>query len=352
MRVFGSIARLAILISAILAGPLTAAAETAPAAAACGGSDILAELKHSDPDDFSAITAEAESEANHTGLFWRIDGAGTAPSYLFGTMHLSDPRLVEFPAPLRQALDGARVIAVEVAEIAATDEAAMMSGFMKNIGLLLLGPKGVLDDYLSEAEMAALGAATENYGLPLSVARSLQPWMVATFLALPLCELHLQQNGHPALDSVVAAHAINAGAELVGLETIDEQIAAMNSLDFGYQIAYLRAGIELFDRVDDIHETMVQLYLDERVAMVVPLSFHLVSDPAIRDGYADFQDKLVDRRNRLMFERALPHVHTGGTVIAVGALHLPGETGLIELFRKQGLTVTRIDLSTAQPKER
>ena len=350
MRVFGPIARLVLLISAVLAAPLAASADIADtsASASCGGNDIIAELQRSDPDALAAITAEAEREANHTGLLWRIDGAGTAPSYLFGTIHLADPRLAEFPAPLRAALDEARVIAVEVAEIAATDQSAIMAGFMKNIGLLLLGPKGVLDDYLSEAEMAALGAATKVYGLPVSVARSMQPWMVASFLAMPTCELTLQQNGRSALDSVVAAYAIDAGAELVGLETIDEQIAAMNSLDFGYQIAYLRAGIELFDRIDDVHETMVRLYLAERAAMLVPLTFHLVSDPKIRDGYADFQDKLVDRRNRLMLERALPYVREGGAFIAVGALHLPGQAGLVELFRDQGLTVTRIDLSAAQ----
>ena len=311
---------------------------------ACGGRNILAELERTDPSALAEINAQANAQVNPAGLFWRIEGPGGKVSHLFGTIHLADPRLARLPGPVGAALDGARVVAVELAEVGDDDDGGMVAEFMRNIGDLLLGPKGVLDDYLGPEEMEALGRAGREFGLPLSVARSLQPWLVASFLALPQCELMLKRAGAPALDSIIARRGRAAGARLIGLETVEEQIAAMNSVDLAYQIAYLRAAIELFGRIDDVHETMVQLYLDEQVAALVPLSFHLVSDPLIRTGYADFQEKIVDRRNRRMLARILPEFRRGNVFLAVGALHLPGKNGLVAQLRAAGFSVTRVVL--------
>ena len=58
---------------------------------------------------------------------------------------------------------------------------------------------------------------------------------------------------------------------------------------------------------------------------------------------ADLLSRIVRDRNLVMAEGSKPHLEKGNAFIAVGALHLPGEEGLIELIRKQGYTVTRID---------
>jgi uncharacterized protein YbaP (TraB family) len=54
---------------------------------------------------------------------------------------------------------------------------------------------------------------------------------------------------------------------------------------------------------------------------------------------AEFQDRLITRRNRLMAERLQPYLQEGNAFVAVGALHLPGETGLLELLEQRGYTV-------------
>ena len=49
---------------------------------------------------------------------------------------------------------------------------------------------------------------------------------------------------------------------------------------------------------------------------------------------------LIDKRNANMAERALPHLNAGSVLIAVGAMHLPGEAGLVHLLRERGFEIT------------
>ena len=56
-----------------------------------------------------------------------------------------------------------------------------------------------------------------------------------------------------------------------------------------------------------------------------------------------FKSLLLDTRNQRMAERAAPFIEDGNAFIAVGALHLPGETGLVQLLRDRGYKVTAVD---------
>jgi uncharacterized protein len=58
---------------------------------------------------------------------------------------------------------------------------------------------------------------------------------------------------------------------------------------------------------------------------------------------AYLENEVVNKRNQLMAERALPLLADGNAFIAVGSAHLPGEQGLVELLRKAGYEVTAVD---------
>jgi uncharacterized protein YbaP (TraB family) len=65
-------------------------------------------------------------------------------------------------------------------------------------------------------------------------------------------------------------------------------------------------------------------------------------DESDKEGYAAFEKRIITDRNHVMAERASTYLAKGGAFMAVGALHLPGEEGLVELLRKQGFTVTSV----------
>ncbi len=129
---------------------------------------------------------------------------------------------------------------------------------------------------------------------------------------------------------------------MAGLETAIEQLQAMASLPLELHVESLVETMKLGDRIGDVYETMVDLYQTGEVGMIWPL-FRAVLPSKEDEGYAEFEETMVTSRNRGMAENAEPFLQQGGAFIAVGALHLPGEKGLVELLRRAGYRVTRAD---------
>lgn len=90
-------------------------ARHARAAEACGGRD-LRPLIAADARLSGALAAEVASMPFGEGKFFRISKPGLAPSWLFGTIHHADPRVTAFAPAMQAALDGAGVVALELAE--------------------------------------------------------------------------------------------------------------------------------------------------------------------------------------------------------------------------------------------
>ena len=111
----------AILIALFASLPLAKAENAFP----CVGRDLIAEMKAKDPAAYEQLVAEAAAIPNGDSAFWRIDGPpGTQPSWLLGTIHLSDPRVVTLDPKVAEALDKASVVAIETRNTLTPEEAA------------------------------------------------------------------------------------------------------------------------------------------------------------------------------------------------------------------------------------
>jgi uncharacterized protein YbaP (TraB family) len=134
------------------------------------------------------------------------------------------------------------------------------------------------------------------------------------------------------------------GIPVVGLETLEDQFRAIAGVPEGDQLEILRVSLRLYDRSHDLVETMVQRYLAREIGLIWPFQIEL----ARRSGFSpaafeSFKDRMVRMRNARMRDAALPLIQAGGVFIAVGALHLPGEHGLVAMLRESGLTVVAVD---------
>ena len=145
------------------------------------------------------------------------------------------------------------------------------------------------------------------------------------------------------LDGLIASRAKAESKNLVGLETIGEQFGAMAALPEDFHLEALKETLKLGNVAEDVMETMKQLYLDGDIGMILPLTRAVSPKSASSADYEDFKDRLITARNRNMAERALAHLEKGNAFIAVGALHLPGETGLVAAFRNAGYTVSPVE---------
>ena len=88
---------------------------------------------------------------------------------------------------------------------------------------------------------------------------------------------------------------------------------------------------------------MIAIYLHGQTGLFWPY-FEAVRPPGDDGtGYAEFEERMITARNAGMADNARPFIDAGGAFIAVGALHLPGEQGLVERLRRAGYTVTPAD---------
>jgi hypothetical protein len=110
------------------------------------------------------------------------------------------------------------------------------------------------------------------------------------------------------------------------------------------QVELLKAAISGYDRIDDLLETTVQLYLARRIGAIWPLQLALAERAGVGpEAFVSLEQNLLGNRNLGMRERAQPHLAEGGAFIAVGALHLPGPQGLVALLREAGYIVTPVE---------
>ncbi|MER8439351.1 TraB/GumN family protein [Mesorhizobium sp. M1312] len=328
---------LSFLILALLAAG-KARAETP----VCAGADMLSALQKDDPATYRKIETEAGATLNGKGLLWKLEKAGERPSFLFGTMHMTDPRVTTLPPAAQKAFDAADTVVIETTEV--LDQQKMMAAFLKEPELMMFTDSTTLSSLLSPDDAAAVSKALDARGIPPASVAKMKPWMLSTMVALPACELARQAGGTPVLDIKLAQDAKTSGKAVDGLETIADQLRAMASLPLAFHMKGLVDTLKLGDRMSDVNETMIVLYQRGDIGMFWPL-FRAVLPGGEDDsaGYAAFEETMITRRNKVMIDHAGPILAKGNAFMAVGALHLPGAEGLVEDFRKAGYTVTAVD---------
>jgi hypothetical protein len=326
------------LAAALHFGPGAAARAEPPR---CSGADMLAELKTESPQAHARVLAKAGQVLNARHIFWRIEREGLPPSHLFGTVHLTDDRVNALSPKVLLAMDQARRVALEIADLSPQG----LAGAMARVQPLLVFADGrSLEKLLTPQEFAAARGAVAKAGMPAAVLSALRPWVVTMTLSLSECERRRAQSGLQPLDLRLAEGARQRHIPVVGLETIEDQLRAMAAVPEADQLVILKASLKLLGRADDLMETIVRLYLGRELGFVWPLQIELWRQTGFpADAFASFERELVTVRNRRMRDAALPLLAEGGSFIAVGALHLPGEHGLVELIRAAGFKVTGVE---------
>jgi hypothetical protein len=337
---YGAIALfLASLIQAY--GTLAASAQSAPDA--CTGVNLVADLEKSDPQAFAELQAEADARwQNGEAKFWKIEKDGLETSYLFGTAHLTDPRVTQLSPAAEEAFNASDRVIVELVDIKESAQAVFADANMRED--LFFTDGSTLEAYLTDDQVEALKNRINGGSTPWFLAKRMKPWLVLGLLAPSKCEVERQVSGEVILDQQLVERARAADKTAIGLETAREQFEALASLDFDVQIEALSEIVLSFDILDDMNSTLIELYLDGDIGLIWPMltafSPEGDDDESVR---TEFERKIVIDRNIRMAERSEPLLELGASFIAVGALHLPGEEGLVSLFRDRGYTVTALE---------
>ena len=274
--------------------------------------------------------ASAASEPFTQGLLWRLDKPGVPTSWVFGTLHSNDPRVTTLAPPVARAFAAARSFALEIYWSDVQDEQfyeAMQFDDGRRLATLI-------GDELDARVREELGDAAP----PEPALTRSKPW--AALLRVAAAR---GTNDALTLDRSLFFAARERHMSIVGLELLDEQVAAFDAIPLDTQIALLRHTLEHRSELEAQVEPTVKAWLQRDLAALARIDRAPGGgDAEIRRHYAVLTRQLVENRSVLMAHRLFLPLRHGSVFVAVGALHLYGTHGILALLREQGYRVRRV----------
>lgn len=288
-----------------------------------------------------AVQARApEAQDSATGwqrpFLYRVN-AVPQPFFVFGTIHLPDERLEQFPVKLAKAFNESSAVYTEIP----------MDGVMQSslVSRMVLPRDQSLKVLLPAPLHENLARVFGEQGVSFVMFEQVKPWFVSMQLTL-LDRLQAIAQNQP-LDMLLYQRAELAGKEVGGLETAEEQMALFDELSLEEQVEMLAQAYDQREKARiqqrDILGELLEAYVTGSEAEVMRL---------IREGYEDpsplsikLNERVFTNRNRSLTERIVAQVKMAPNKIrffAVGCGHVVGDDGIVAKLRAQGYKTERL----------
>lgn len=268
-------------------------------------------------------------------IAYKIEGNGLKePAVIFGTHHLAPLSVIDSVKGAREAFDEASRI---VGEIDMTQGPMQIQMAMQQH--IAAPADSTLHDLLPAAKWNALNESFKSLapmpGMDLELLNGMKPMAVTTIVALGIVSKEMPDyNPAEQLDSYFQTEGAKAGKKIIGLETVDEQATLL--YDFTPVAEQAEALVKVLENPSEEMKSareMNEAYAAQELDRLVALS-------EAQSANAAFMKALVNDRNAAWAEK-LPAIMAEGPVfVAVGALHLSGENGLLKMLENKGYKVT------------
>lgn len=291
-----------------------------------------------------SLLTEAAPAAKPAPLLWRIEGRTN--SWVFGTIHLNDPAVARLAPPVADAIAKSDAVFCEVK----MDPITMVGATMR-----MFSDGAALSETLPADLQKAVNAELQRISPALSLAAFDQMHVWALAMTLSVLEDQMKHAGGKPLDLLIYEAAVEQRKEAGGLETIDEQLGAMEKFTKDEQIAMLRSTLEgLADARHQGRSPIKELrdaYLTGDLAVVHRTMNEWMAMTKDKKIEKLFLENLLHKRNRLMTDRVLEKLKAApgkAHFFAVGAAHLYGDDGLIAQLQKAGYKVAQVGAAKRQ----
>ncbi len=273
----------------------------------------------------SFIVFVSNAQKTENSLLWKIEGDSIKTSYLFGTIHLIPQEDFIITPKVQQAFDASEVVALEI------DMAD--PGFMKEVmEFSYLKDGEELKSFMDDNEYTLL----DNY-LRKHSATGIAPYQKAKpFLLMSAIMTSMVSKKAASYELSLIGMAKKSKKEIEGLETFASQVAIFDSQPYDEQIDGLIEMLEDAKKTKELYLKMVKFYKDEDISgMYDYMDEYLGKDP-------EMTKKLLDDRNNNWIGKIEAYSKKDAVFYAVGAGHLAGKQGVINLLKKKGFKVTPI----------
>ena len=295
---------------------------------------------------FTFVVAVMASVTANAQLLYKISGNGlNTPSYIVGTYHLAPASYVDSIPGARAALETAEQVCGELS----MDEMSSLEGTQKVMAAMMLPDGQSLKDVLSEEEFAKLDAfMADVMGVGLSNPMvgaqlgKMTPMAIATQLQLlQYMKMTPGFNPNALIDSYFQTEAAKNGKPVIGFETMDFQISVLYK---GRSIE--RQKVQLMCMIDNreyelmMMKTLTEAYFAQDIAKLLEVTEEKLGNKC--DSTPEEDEALIYGRNADWAEKMPAIMGDKSTLFVVGAAHLPGERGVLELLKKKGYAVEAV----------
>ena len=259
-------------------------------------------------------------------LLWEIKTPGIEkPSFLFGTIHLICP--VDFS--LRDSVKATLARSEQVALEVDMDDPAMMSTMMKSMNMK---EGNTLRNLVSATDYTRLAKFyQDSVGVAIAMLEKAKPFVLMgpLFNSILACQPQ-------SYEMTLVELATKQKVEVIGIETLEEQMAIFDTIPYKDQVKTLLSMIDSLPQARGEFKQLVSLYKSENINELYKIT------EKSSFGMDGNQEIMLFDRNRKWITRIEKIINQKPTFFAVGAAHLGGEKGVIALLRQAGYQIRPI----------
>ena len=263
------------------------------------------------------VTLTLPVQASEQSVYWEITSPTGITHFLFGTIHTDDNRVSEFHPEVLRGLKSSNTFLME------TDEIQDRS--------VLFGNKSFYEKFLDEDDIDRVKELAYFHTIPLETILKMKPWLVAIIFNSPRPITPFNQ------DNLLKRKAEDSLMVVQGLETVPEHFGVLDTFHIDEQIEMLKT---VLNRNSDIkekdYEVLMSAYLTFNPETILHTDELITSNLVSEKMWEKMKEKLIYARNQLFFDRIMDLANGNNLFIAVGASHLGGGNGLLNLFREAG----------------
>ncbi|MCG8576339.1 MAG: TraB/GumN family protein [Flavobacteriales bacterium] len=259
-------------------------------------------------------------------LLWKIEGKGCVTSYMYGTMHMIEAPYYNMTQTMMDKIQSSKAIIMEVDG---------MPNPIESFNMMSLD-SGTVHQYFTKDQMAQILEFFDQEldTSPESFHRLYGP--MKPFFILQAMTQGYFEGETKSYDLDIMAMAGTNDIPIVGLETIQEQLGFFDIISQEEMAGMIMEGIENFEKEKKDTKKMMKIYHSQKVEKLIPLMNK--QSPELMQ----FSDIFLYDRNKRWIPKIEKEISDKQCFIAVGAGHLFGEGGVIDLLEKEGYTLTAI----------
>jgi uncharacterized protein YbaP (TraB family) len=271
-------------------------------------------------------------------LLWKIEGRGLKePSYIVGTHHLAPFSVLDSIAGIREAMKNTAQVVGElnIAEMQTPENMMLMQS------MITTPADSTMQAILPAEEYQLVRDAVSTYlGFDLAEMPNLKPAFISNnIIVMMYVKLIGGFKPQDQLDSFFQSFATDMGRRVVGLETAEFQFRLLyDGQTIKRQAEQLVCELRNRSKLLLDARQLTNIYMKQNLDEMLRLSEETRGDDC--DMLPSEVEQMINARNRDWAEKLPAIIAEAPSLIAVGALHLPGENGVLNLLKKQGYRVT------------